>query len=308
MNRLVIPSLTVFLFVLFSVEHSVGGERQPLLAQAKKNPTNQGIIVARVVGQPIYQKEITAAFRALPPRARRAGLQRHYNNLLENLVVSKMLTIYGRRLKLEDTQIVKSQLKRAEDTLVRDAYLGDLVRKQMTNEVLKKEYKALVKKNKGLDEVRARHILVQTQKKAKKLIKVINTGQSFAELAKKNSVGRTARRGGDLGWFARGEMTKPVSDAAFKLKVGQVTKEPIKSDFGWHIIKLEEKRKRKIPPFEKVRMMIQARVGQRLSGEIVSELMRQTKVERFSFDGKQPIAAPRVEAPMQKSKPKTQPK
>tara|TARA_B100001093_G_scaffold460351_1_gene474094 strand:- start:149 stop:1075 length:927 start_codon:yes stop_codon:yes gene_type:complete len=308
MNRLVIPGLTVFLFVLFSVEHSVGGERQPMLAQAKKSSTSQDVVVAKVVGQPIYQKEITAAFRALPPRARRAGLQRHYNNLLENLVVSKMLTIYGRRLKLEDTQIVKRQLKRAEDTLVRDAYLGDLVRKQMTDEALKKEYRALAKKNKGLDEVRARHILVQTQKKAKKLIKLINTGQNFAELAKKNSVGRTARRGGDLGWFARGEMTKPVSDAAFKLKVGQVTKDPIKSDFGWHVIKLEEKRKRKIPPFDKVRVMIQARVGQRLSSEIVSELMRQTKVERFSFDGKQPIAAPRVEAPTQKSNTKKQPK
>ena len=308
MNRLVIPGLTVFLFVLFSVEHSVGGERQPMLAQAKKNPTPQGVVVAKVVGQPIYQEEITAAFRALPPRARRAGLQRHYNNLLENLVVSKMLTIYGRRLKLEDTPIVKRQLKRAEDTLVRDAYLGDLVRKQMTDEALKKEYRTLAKKNKGLEEVRARHILVQTQKKAKKLIKLVNTGQNFAELAKKNSVGRTARRGGDLGWFARSEMTKPVSDAAFKLKVGQVTKDPIKSDFGWHVIKLEEKRKRKIPPFDKVRVMIQARVGQRLSGEIVSELMRQTKVERFSFDGKQPIAAPRVKGSTQKSNPKKKPK
>ena len=308
MIRLVIPSLAAFLCVLFSVEHSVGGERQPMLAQAKKTPSTKNVVVAKVVGQPIYQREVTAAFRALPPRARRAGLPRHYNNLLENLVVSKMLTIYGRRLKLEESQIVKRQLKRAEDTLVRDAYLGDLVRKQMTDEALKKEYRTLAKKNKGLDEIRARHILVQTQKKAKKLIKLVNTGQNFAELAKKNSVGRTARRGGDLGWFARGEMTKPVSDAAFKLKVGQVTKNPIKSDFGWHVIKLEEKRKRKIPPFDKVRAMIQARVGQRLSSEIVTELMRQTKVERFSFDGKQPIAAPRVNASTQKSYPKNQPK
>jgi len=308
MVRSVIPILFTFLSISAFVQHGMASEHQLKLAQTKKVPTSKDIVVATVVGQPIYKKEIMAAFRALPPRVRQAGIQRHYNNLLENLVVSKMLTIYGRRLKLENTQMVRNQLKRAEDTLVRDAYLGDLVRKQMTDELLMKEYKVLVKKNKGLDEVRARHILVQSKKKADRLIKLVNTGQNFAELAKKNSVGRTARRGGDLGWFARGEMTKPVSDAAFKLKAGQVTKKPIKSDFGWHVIKLEEKRKRKIPPFDKVRMMIKARVGQRLSSEIVSELMRQTKVQRFTLDGKQPIAPPRVDRSMPNSQSKNQPK
>ena len=85
-----------------------------------------------------------------------------------------------------------------------------------------------MKKNKGLDEVRARHILVQSKKKADRLIKLVNTGQNFAELAKKNSVGRTCLQGRIL-VGARGEMTKPVSDAAFKLGY-VVTKKPIKSD------------------------------------------------------------------------------
>lgn len=307
MFRLALSGLTAVLSISLIAAPCSAGERSVQVAQAKKTQPASKVVVARVVGEPIYQSDIQAAFRALPSRARRAGIQRHYNNLLETLVVAKMLTIYGRRLKLQNDPRVKRQLRRAEDALVRDAYLSDLVRKQMTDKALKDEYNVLVKKNKGLDEVRARHILLQTEKKANQVIKLFNTGQNFADLAKKNSVGRTARRGGDLGWFARGEMTKPVSEAAFKLKVGQVTQKPVKSDFGWHVIKVEDKRKRKIPSFDKVRPMIQARVGQRLSGEIVSELMRQTKVQRFSYDGKRSIAAPREGSPPPAPKPKTKP-
>ncbi|MBL24050.1 MAG: peptidylprolyl isomerase [Rhodospirillaceae bacterium] len=308
MHRLALCGLVAFLSISLFSFSGLASESFSQLAQAKTAKPAKKIVIARVVGEPIFQSDIQAAFRALPPRARRAGLQRHYGRLLETLVVSKMLTIYGRRLKLETDPRVKRQLKRAEDAFVRDTYLSDLVRKQMTDKALKDEYNSLVKKNKGIDEVRARHILLQTEKKAKEIIKLLNTGQNFAELAKKNSVGRTARRGGDLGFFGRNEMTKPFSDAAFALKVGQVTKKPVKSDFGWHVIKVEEKRKRKIPPFDKVRPMIRARVGQRLSGEIVSELMRQTKVERYSYDGKRSIAAPRAgSTPPPAPKPKAKP-
>ena len=131
------------------------------------------IVVARVVGEPIYQQDIIRAFRAMPPRIRRAGLKRHYTKLLETVIVAKMLTIYGRRLKLENDSRVKRELKRAEDALVRDVYLGDLVRKQITEKLLKDKYKVLVKKNKGVEEVRARHVLLQTESKAKEIIKSI---------------------------------------------------------------------------------------------------------------------------------------
>ncbi|MDB3953079.1 peptidylprolyl isomerase [Alphaproteobacteria bacterium] len=251
------------------------------------------IVVARVVGEPIYQQDIIRAFRAMPPRIRRAGLKRHYTKLLETVIVAKMLTIYGRRLKLENDSRVKRELKRAEDALVRDVYLGDLVRKQITEKLLKDKYKVLVKKNKGVEEVRARHVLLQTESKAKEIIKSINTGQNFSALAKKHSIGRTASRGGDLNYFKRDEMVKPFSDAAFALKVGQVTQKPVKSDFGWHVIKLEDRRKRKIPTFQKVKPVIRQKVGEEVSNRVVSDLLTQTKVQRFSFDGKTPRAAPK---------------
>jgi peptidyl-prolyl cis-trans isomerase C len=264
------------------------------LAQANKKGAAQDVVVARVVGQPVHQSDVVRAFRSLPPQVRQQGLERHYGNLLETLVVSKMLTIYGRRLSLEKDARVKAQLKLAEDALVRDVYLGDLVRKQITDAMLKERYAKWAKKNQGLEEIRARHVLVESESEAKKVIKLAKAGHNFADLAKKHSVGRTRTRGGDLGYFTRGDMVKPFSDAAFALKPGQITQKPVKSDFGWHVIKLEDKRKRKVPPFDKVKPLIRQQVGQELSRDIVNQLLRQTKVERFSFDGKQSIPAPVV--------------
>ena len=285
----VIISFTLIMAKESAAEVSMQLAQAPLGAKgaAKK------IVVARVVGEPVYQKDVIRAFRAMPPRIRRAGLKRHYAQLLESVIVAKMLTIYGRRLKLENDSRVKRELKRAEDALVRDVYLGDLVRKQITEKLLKDKYKILIKKNKGVEEVRARHVLLQTESKAKEIIKFINTGQNFSALAKKHSIGRTASRGGDLNYFKRDEMVKPFSDAAFALKVGQVTQKPVKSDFGWHVIKLEDRRKRKIPSFQKVKPVIRQKVGEEISNRVVSDLLTQTKVQRFSFDGKTPRAAPK---------------
>jgi peptidyl-prolyl cis-trans isomerase C len=294
MVRITLAGLALIFSMSIIAPHGVADEAAIQIAQAKskKPKAARKIVVAKVVGKTIYKSDVIRAFRALPPQARRQGLERHYPNLLESLVVAKMLTVYGRRLNLQKDKQVKAQLKRAEDALVRDAYIRDLVRKQMTDALLRARYKKWAKKNKGVEEIRARHVLLQTEAKAKEIIKLVKTGQNFAALAKKHSVGRTASRGGDLNFFAREEMVKPFSDAAFALKIGQVTKKPVKSDFGWHVIKLEERRKRSVPTFKKVKPLISQQVGQELSAQIVGELLRQTKVQRYSFDGKQPVAAP----------------
>jgi len=295
MVRVALFGLVAIVSITLMVPKESAAEAGIQFAQAKPGAKGaaKNVVVARVVGEPIYQQDIISAFRALPQRVRRAGLERHYANLLESVIVAKMLTVYGRRLKLEKDIRVKRQLKRAEDALVRDIYLSDLVKKQINEKLLKDQYKVLVKKNKGIEEIRARHVLLQTESKAKEIIKFVNTGQNFAELAKKYSVGRTASRGGDLNFFKRDEMVKPFSDAAFALKVGQVTQKPVKSDFGWHVIKLEDRRKRKVPTFDKVRPILRQKVGQEVSNRVVSELLKQTKVQRFSFDGKTPRAAPK---------------
>jgi peptidyl-prolyl cis-trans isomerase C len=143
----------------------------------------------------------------------------------------------------------------------------------------------VVRKNPPTKEVRARHILVDTESKAKDLAKQAKGGTDFAKLASKNSIGPSAQRGGDLGYFTAGEMVKPFSDVAFKLKKGEVSATPVKTQFGWHIIKVEDVRTRKVPPFERVKVQMEREVWEKLGKDFLRQYREQAKVERFSFDG-----------------------
>ncbi|MGH6915149.1 MAG: peptidylprolyl isomerase, partial [Geminicoccales bacterium] len=250
----------------------------------KQDPAS--VVVAKVEGQPIYQAEVLAAFRSLPPKIQKEGLEKVYEHVLEMLIERKMMTIYGRREKFDQDPVVKRRLKLAEDQIVREVYLDRLIRKYMTEERVRAHYDELVRKNPPTKEVRARHILVDSESKAKELIKQVKAGKDFAKLASKNSIGPSAQSGGDLGYFTAPEMVKPFSDVAFGLKEGEVSDQPVKTQFGWHIIKVEDVRTRNIPPFEKVKAQVEREVWEKLGEDFLRQYREQTTVERFSLDGK----------------------
>ena len=151
---------------------------------------------------------------------------------------------------------------------------------------MRAHYDEVVRNNPPSKEVRARHILVDNESKAKDLVKEAKSGKDFAELASKNSIGPSAQRGGDLGYFTAGEMVKPFSDAAFKLKKGEIAGAPVKTQFGWHVIKVEDVRTRKVPPFDKVKAQMERDVWEKLGKDFLRQYREQTTVERFSYDGK----------------------
>jgi peptidyl-prolyl cis-trans isomerase C len=282
----------------------------PAMAQkassADKGKKADEVVVAIVEGQPIFQADIKAAFRSLPPNIQKQGLDQVYERVLEMLIERKMMTIYGRREKYDQDPEVKKRVELAEDAIIREVYLDRMIRKYMSDERVRARYDEVVRKNPPTKEVRARHILVDSEAKAKELLKEAKSGKDFAELATKNSIGPSAQRGGDLGYFTAGEMVKPFSDAAFKLKKGQVAPEPVKTQFGWHIIKVEDVRMRKVPPFEKVKAQMEREVWEQLGKDFLRQYREQTKVERFSYDGTNklpplPKGAPAPEAaPKQK--------
>ena len=278
----------------------------PAMAQ-KAASTDKGkkadeTVVAVVEGQPIYQAEVQAAFRSLPPNIQKQGLDQVYERVLEMLIERKMMTIYGRREKYEADPEVKQRVELAEDAIIREVYLDRLIRKYMSDERVRAHYDDVVRKNPPSKEVRARHILVDSEAKAKELLKEAKGGKDFAELASKNSIGPSAQRGGDLGYFTAGEMVKPFSDAAFKLKKGEVAAEPVKTQFGWHIIKVEDVRTRKVPPFEKVKVQMEREVWEQLGKDFLRQYREQTTVERFSYDGKNKLPP----LPKGKAEPKQQ--
>ena len=151
--------------------------------------------------------------------------------------------------------------------------------KEPTEEELKAEYDARVKELPNM-EFRARHILVDDEAKAKDLIAQIHKGGSFEKLASENSKDGSAKEGGDLGWFMASQMVKPFADALQQLEVGKYTATPVKSDFGWHIIKLEETRAATPPPYESVKAQLGPMVQQKKFEAHLKELVKAVKVER----------------------------
>jgi peptidyl-prolyl cis-trans isomerase C len=282
MNRL----CTMAAFVsLAAALGAVPAMAQKASSTGKKAEAKQ-VVVAVVEGQPIFQADVQAAFHSLPANVQKHGLDQVYERVLEMLIERKMMTIYGRREKYDQDPEVKQRMEQVEDQIIREVYLDRLIRKYMSDDRVRAHYDEVVRKHPPTKEVRARHILVDSEAKAKELVKEAKGGKDFAELASKNSIGPSAQRGGDLGYFTPGEMVKAFSDAAFKLKKGEVAPAPVKTQFGWHVIKVEDVRMRKVPPYEKVKAQMEREVWEQLGKDFLRQYRDQTTVERFSYDGK----------------------
>ena len=149
---------------------------------------------------------------------------------------------------------------------------------------MKKVYEEASKQITGEVEVRARHILVETEDEAKAVAEELKKGADFAELAKKKSKDPGASDGGDLGFFTKDQMVPEFSAVAFVLEPGKVS-DPVKSQFGWHVIKVEEKRNRQAPPFEQVKGQIETYVTRKAQADYVAKLREAAKVERTADAG-----------------------
>jgi len=248
-------------------------------------------VVAKVEGQNILRSEVVRAFSSLPQQMQQAGFETIYPQLLERLIQQQLLIVQGRKNKLENSPEVKSRLKRLEDALIGEVYLNQLIEQNLTPGLLEKRYQEFLKQNPPVEEVRARHILLKTETDAENVIGHIDAGKAFDAAAKEFSTGPSAANGGDLGYFKRGDMVKPFSDAAFAMKAGEVTPLPVKTRFGWHVIKVEDKRSVTPPSFEEMRPRILRDSGRTIAVGVMQKMVAGAKVERFGLDGK-PLAAP----------------
>lgn len=148
-----------------------------------------------------------------------------------------------------------------------------------TEEELKAEYEARIAEA-PKQEFHARHILVDDEAKAKELITKLDGGANFEQLAKDNSKDGSSTEGGDLGWFNPNQMVKPFSDAVQQLEIGKYTATPVQSEFGWHVIKLEEKRATTPPPYDAVKAQLAPLVNQKKFETYLKDLVKSAKVER----------------------------
>ncbi|TAK47457.1 MAG: peptidylprolyl isomerase [Xanthobacteraceae bacterium] len=262
---------------------------------------NGDAVLAKVNGVEIHQSDITAAEEELGnlPAMDEATKR---DTLIGYVIDMKLVAKTGEDRKLADSADFKRRLGFARDRLLMDRVLGDEAKTAVTEAAMRKVYDEAVKQIGNELEVHARHILVESEDEAKQILAELKKGTDFADLAKKKSKDPGAADGGDLGFFTKEQMVPEFSSVAFKLEPGQLS-DPVKSQFGWHIIKVEEKRTRKAPEFEQVKAEIENYVRRKAQAEFVAGLRAAAKIERLdkkSDDAKPGEAKPGEAKPADK--------
>ena len=192
---------------------------------------------------------------------------------------------------LADDPEVKRIVKQAEEEAISRIYIQKIVSERVTDESLQQAYDADNAAHPAQIEIRASHILVKTEDEAKEIIKQLQGGADFATLAKEKSIDKgSGENGGDLNWFTKDTMVKEFSDAAFAMKRGDVSKVPVKSQFGWHIIKITDSRMQTPVPFEQRKDDLRQAKAQEVVHTEVQNLIGAAKIEYTKEDYKLPLA------------------
>jgi len=254
---------------------------QPAMAKDK--------VLANVNGTPITEADLKLAEMDIGAELGRMPEMQRRRATLEYLIQVRLLSTAARKDKLESGEAYKKRIDYFRERALRDTYFESKVMNAVTDAEAKEIYKKRLAAMPSTGQIRARHILVKTEAEARDVSELINRGQDFVELAKKKSTGPSGPRGGDLGYFSQGDMVKEFETAAFKLKVGQVS-EPVKTKFGWHIIKIEDKRK--AAPFEEVKDQVKTELIYKKAQEVLAGLRKAAKVEILDKVLKKAIETP----------------
>lgn len=245
-------------------------------APAAPKPTD---VVAKIGDQTITEADLGYAAEDLGQELQNVPPQDQRAFLVTVLIDMKIMAKAARDQKLDQTDDYKARLGYLEDRSLRRAYFDQQIAGAMTPDAIKAAYDQYAKAFQPQDEVHARHILVKTEAEAKDIEKQLAGGASFEDLAKAKSTDTgSAANGGDLGFFGRGQMVKPFEDAAFALEPGKIS-DPVQSQFGWHIIKVDEKRKTQPAPIEQMAQQLQQQILFKKFDETVAQLKQGVKID-----------------------------
>lgn len=263
----------------------------PVLAQdsAAEDP-----VVARVGGEDILQSEVLALAQSLPPQ-QQAQIAAIFPQLIQQVIDLKLVGKAGREAGLAEDEEVRKRVLESEERIISQTYIIREIEAQVTDEKLQAEYDKFLSENPASKEVRARHILVAEEEQAKTLIVELDGGADFAALAGEHSTGPSGAQGGDLGYFGEGQMVPEFSEAAFGMEVGQHSAEPVKTQFGWHIIKVEDSRLAEQPSFEEMQEDLQSELSRGVYLNLVAKLREAAEIEIVTPD--EPAPAESEEAP-----------
>jgi peptidyl-prolyl cis-trans isomerase C len=255
-------------------------------------------VLARVNGVEITDEDVKIALddigASLPQQIEGPARQAY---ILDYLIDAKLVAQKAEADKMGEGSEFAKKVAYYRDKVLMEDLLGKVAKDAASDTAIQKTYDDVAKQQKPEEEVRARHILVETEPDAQAALKRVKAGEDFAKVANEMSKD-PGSKGGELGWFTKERMVPEFADAAFKMQPGQIS-DPVKSQFGWHIIQVEERRQKQFPPLDQVRDQVTRYVVQKSQSELILKLREAAKVERTEPEA--PADASAIPAPETKT-------
>lgn len=266
-------------------------------ANAQQPPQNPPAIdleaVAFIVnGKKYTNRDLLVTSRDFKQELERVKPEERRLALINILIDMILLAEEGKREKVDESEDYKRRIAHLEARALRNFYVRDKIQPLVTEELLQEQYVEMLARFKPVKEIRARHILVETEETAKELVKELDSGKNFAALAREKSTGPSGPNGGDLGFFGPGQMVAPFQEAASKLKAGEYSKVPVKTQFGWHVIMVEQTRESSAPTYAEVVRELQGRVMGVIFQGKVETLRKTAKIEIVQPPEPKKVATP----------------
>ena len=234
----------------------------------------------RINGVAITERDVTAAFAELNDAIEGVPEAQRRSQLIDYLVTLRVVSSQARKEKLTEGADFEARSRFIIDKMLTEDYLRTAVAKAITDQTVETFYKERIAAVPPELEVHARHILVASEDEAKAVVAELKAGKDFATLAKdKSQDPGTKTEGGDLGFFPKDRMVPEFADIAFALEPGKWTETPVKTQFGWHVIKVEERRQAATPPLAEVDGQIRTYLARKVQADLVQKLRTEAKIE-----------------------------
>ena len=246
-------------------------------------------IVANVNNEDISLETMIHAMNELPPEIQSQPFMSYYEDLLERVIDIKLFAQEGKKMKLDEEPSVRAAIDFVIEKVLMQAFLSKYVQENIKEENLKASYNNFIADETSREEIKASHILMDTESEAIDVINMLNDGDDFAELAKNKSTGPSGPSGGDLGWFKRGQMVPPFEKAAFSLNKNEITQRPVQTQFGWHVIKVFDKRIPEAPSYENMKSKLIQDLERKIVSKKIQDLRNNALIEKLSSSELEPL-------------------
>ena len=244
---------------------------------------NDQISIGTVNGENIWLDDVLRAAERLPEEFQRSPLENYYSQLVADMIDSQLAATAARNEFYDEKPEIATAMQMAANRVLAESWLAEKVRAEITETAIQSAYNKFVADTASREKVTASHILVETEAEAKAVIAELQDGGDFAELAREKSTGPSGPNGGALGTFERGQMVPAFEAAAFNLVIGSYSDTPVQTQFGWHVIKVDDKDITPAPALEAMREQLANSLSTQMLGRLLEELRASQDIQLRSF-------------------------